>query len=667
MKEIQLTVKTSILEAKEDLDKYVNETIDDKLKILLASATGTYKTSYAVQLVKEKGDRNYFVIMEPQISISGQLSQRLTEEGIQVFMYNGKTRHDIDWWINQNHIDGPFCIVSTIDSAWRLFEEGIVDPDNTIVIADEFHSFLQNARDYFDKTVTTILNSGCPVIGLTATESSWVSEKLFNIDTIVRIEATDLPPKVIQPYIVSYGLAPFVAELIEGNEWKKVVIWTTNKFDQKRIQAEMKIMLPHLNVVVMNADTREVLEKDNWDHIKENAELPPKVDAFIGNGVMQAGISLLDNDIDAVILAGQFEPLGFQQYLGRCRNFTGTFYYAHLDYGKDEIAWKGVEKQEEFTDSVEKFYNQFPEDEIAEYIDINPLFGKYCSYDDENGFTLNRCMIANEFYNTFKELHGKHMLDFVGHHDPSLIILDYNEDPVHGTTSIPKAQKAYYRNIKKEALPDLIESNAISLNGLIKFFKRGMSHQAALNVIAKSVGNRKTAVKNNLFHLPKKRKSGLIRTIETAEKAGVGIQRLLMAATTYIDQQYDSKAIDTVMAMHNNTISKLIIAAHFFNDDYPAKKKVKEILDHFDGKVSEVKSADDWKYGIKSQINGYSNQLVNFLGSDEFAKTVYNSCFITKREKEKVDGKEKNLQKLVKVVRNYSDYLTAKGLDEMFN
>ena len=111
MKEKQLTVKTSILEKQNELDEYVNDTIIRNEKLLITSATGTYKTTYAAELVKEKGDNYFFVILEPQKTISGQLSIKLENEGVKAFAYNGVTRWNLKRWTYENKISGSFCIV----------------------------------------------------------------------------------------------------------------------------------------------------------------------------------------------------------------------------------------------------------------------------------------------------------------------------------------------------------------------------------------------------------------------------------------------------------------------------------------------------------------------------------------------------------------------------
>ena len=141
---------------------------------------------------------------------------------------------------DNNNQKWPHTFLSTIDSAWRLFEEGKVDPDNTIVIVDETHTFLQTARKDFDKTARAIEEAGCPVIGFTATKSYWVLEYIFRIDTEIRITATDLSPKVVVPVMVKVGIPATIAEMIRINGWKKVVIWTEIIGDQNRIEQKSK-------------------------------------------------------------------------------------------------------------------------------------------------------------------------------------------------------------------------------------------------------------------------------------------------------------------------------------------------------------------------------------------------------------------------------------------
>ena len=48
-----------------------------------------------------------------------------------------------------------------------------------------------------------------------------------------------------------------------------------------------------------------------------NDKIPSGTNVLIMNSVAQAGININDKDIDAQILVGKFDPLGFIQFLGR--------------------------------------------------------------------------------------------------------------------------------------------------------------------------------------------------------------------------------------------------------------------------------------------------------------------------------------------------------------
>lgn len=253
------TVETSIYDIKDYLFERIDQAILGNEKIHITAPVGTHKTTLATEMIDLYTDYQ-LVFLFPHKSISTQLYHKLSIGGTPAYIFNSDTRKKLEEWEYQNQGYWPYTYLSTIDSAHVLLDEGKLNTDKTIFIIDETHSFLQNPRKDFDPTVFAIKDSGCPVIGFTATKSNWVMKYLLEIDEEIKIEATDIPTKRIVPIKVGRGMHQTVAELIEESKWGKVLIWIDNKVDQYKIKEEFKKVSPAKKVVVLNAHERDSLK-----------------------------------------------------------------------------------------------------------------------------------------------------------------------------------------------------------------------------------------------------------------------------------------------------------------------------------------------------------------------------------------------------------------------
>lgn len=652
MKEKQLTINKRLKDVKRSLKASIRYAVYNRQKIHITAPTGTGKTRLAIEIIEEYIKKGYNVIvLEPQIAITSQVKTKLDDKGIKSFVYNSTTWRDLDKWEEENNTQVTIFL-STIDSAFYLFESGKLDPLKTIVIIDESHAFLQKTRSNFDQTVRAIEEAGCPVIGFTATESSWVINYLFNFDSIIRIEATGLRENIINPILVPGGIPEAIAAAIASNKYNKVVIWTETIEFQNRIALAITQVLPDTNIIVLNAETRDDAHKASWDYIMQNDELLPGTNVAIFNSVAQAGININDNDIDYQYLVGQFDPLGFLQYLGRARNYKGEFNFLYHDYGKQLSLFPSAKELNDSITLLEKTLQQFTEENLSLFGIVQGFKDLY-TFSADGKLIINKCMVANRIYEKYRKLHGSELLKHLKVFDPHIIIREVLE--LRGYSSGGPSKKQY-RKDNRDKLPKMIKYNALDLKGMIEFYSKSMKHDTAIKIVNESTNNKSDAKKHKVLYVPKTRKKKLIKTIETAKKASVSMQQIISAASNYIFHKKDDRALKAVMQLSGKKIEQLIIAVKFYTYDYTSNPIIKKTLKSFDSKVSECKSADDWKKEIQA--------FIQIPGSFSIAATIYDCCFVTKRSKFKNDdGESVNGQRLDSVVRTFDDYKKENKMD----
>lgn len=655
MKKKQLTVDRWITDKKRNLSLSISYAIKHKQKIHITAPVNTGKTTYAIEIIEKYVRRGYKVIvLEPQIAITRQIKTKLDKKGITSFVYNSKTWRNLDRWEEDNETQVTIFL-STIDSAHYLLENSNLDPSHTIVMMDESHSFIQKARVNFDKTVRAIEKFGCPVIGFTATESAWVINYLFKFDSKINIDATELPEKRITPFLVSGSIPNVIATAISSNDYKKLIIWTETIAMQNRIADEIRNECPGKKVLVLNADTRDTTEKESWDYIMENDALPPDINVAIFNSVVQAGININDDDIDYQYLVGQFDPMGFLQYLGRARNYEGEYNFLYNDYGVQLSLPLDAEYINNSIKSLEQALNQLTAYQLKLIYSTIPEDKKSYEITDD-GALINKCIIANQLYDGFRKLHGTKLLKHLILFDPDIIINDVID--LRGYSS-SAASKKQYRKDNRNKLPKMIKHNALDLDRMIEFYSKGMTYNAALKIANKSTNVKKDAKAHNLLYVPKTRKKKLIKTIETAKKASVSMQQIILAARNYIFHNKDEKALKAVFNLSGKKVENLLAANKFYSYEYTTEPIVKKILTSFKSKVSQCKSAEDWKNEIQSYFK--NNPL-----SGSVATAIYDNCFIMKRSKYKDDdGEIVNGQRLDCIVSTFDDYKKENGFDHI--
>jgi|GEM_PF-826207 len=651
-----------IQEKRSSLFYHIDKVIKAREGIHITAPVGTGKTSFIISLVKKYCEKYQIVILEPQIAISQQLhtilrKRRKNKKRIEAFIYNSKTYKELDAWEERNGKLWDGAYISTIDSAYKLFKEKRVDPDNTIVVIDEDHTFLQDARVDFDKTVDEIRLAKCPVIGFSATTSSWVVDFVFHMQNRINLYTTSIPKKIVEPYQLS-GIPFTIAQVVKNNKYKKVVIFTNNIDDQNRICEAIESENPKSKVVVLNSENRDKDHKKDWKHLIEKESLPQGADVAILNKVIQAGININDTDIDQVIVTGKMDPLGFGQYLGRCRKYTGDYHFLHIDYGKSDSEWKDVQTLEAFLDKTEEYFKVLRE----ESSDSGPIRLLKLAYKDlfkKNHLgeeTLNRCVAANLVYNDLRNLHGRELIEFVAKINDSITIKPYakyqNINPALGNTS----NRRKLRNKHRKQLLNLVQENAEYLDKMIIHLNRNWTYKKALDVIDESVTSKSKALSQNKLYLKdNKQKQGLIDTVKTSRKANDNSMIRVLAAAKYYRESGSITTLKTILKTSIKEIKKHIEARAFFeNNNYVDNIVLKNILKDLEDLEIDTfyETKQEWYDVIKPYLPKNTIQIVK----DELAKMIFNYCFLSKRSRKVVHGEVLNGYKVTEVFYDYNAY-----------
>jgi len=120
----------------------------------------------------------------------------------------------------------------------------------------------------FDRSVDAIINAGCPVIGFSATVSSWVIEYLFKMDLKISIQTTDISDKVIYQFVET-KIPKIIAYEIKEQNYSKVIIWTETFENQDNIYNAIVKLTPDLKVIKLNATERDSSGAADWKYIIE--------------------------------------------------------------------------------------------------------------------------------------------------------------------------------------------------------------------------------------------------------------------------------------------------------------------------------------------------------------------------------------------------------------
>lgn len=227
--EHQITVKKYLSEEKEQILDIIAQTIDNKDKIHVKAPVGSGKTTLILDLIQLYSDKR-FIILFPQISITEQVKTKLTNLNIDASIINSGTVKKVIQKESDDQVPKKDRVfLTTIDSAYKLIDAIEFEADKTVVVVDETHTLLTNARKDHTRSVNAILSAGYPIIGFSATPSSWVNRMLFGVENFISVVTTDLTPAIVDRTKVDKSAVRTLACAIITENKPLTIVFTERK------------------------------------------------------------------------------------------------------------------------------------------------------------------------------------------------------------------------------------------------------------------------------------------------------------------------------------------------------------------------------------------------------------------------------------------------------
>ena len=667
MKTVPITINKYIRRNDQQLHKLVKETINNKGRTHVSAQTGTGKTEFIMEIVKRYSGKYQILILEPQLAIMNQLQHDLKQRGIKkVFQYNSGTK------IKFSEEDLNHPIISTYDSAHKLINKSftdmdgisatdfrLLDPEKTIVIMDESHVLITEGKANYDKSIREIINARVPIIGFSATPSSWVLNDLLDIDVSVEITSNTIPQKEVVPILIKKNITATLAKHIVDRGFKKVVVFTRNIRDQNKLKTEIRKLDKSKNILVLNRPEKMKRAKAKWNKMVKTGKIPKGVNVLMMNKVAQAGINIKDKDIDAVFLVGHFDPFGFIQYLGRTRNYKGKYYFIYNNY------WKNLGSDEE--NPAEEMINkivrsivdvsQFLIDNISSHdkLDKESLVKSFGDkYDLYNGkIVLNKSYAAKVEYEKLTKLHGIHTIRIVEEMNPGIFTNFYEEIEPIRSHSVKKRKLEI-----KQDIVELISQNYISIIQLSDYLRYDkLSWDFLSYIIDNSTSSRVKAITDKVPRIDSNTKKKLHKLIIKVKEAGIGIPKVMAAAYAF-HKDHDEESIRTILSskIKNRDVVNALKVKLYFQQNITNVKAVNKVLDSIERYIGHMYQKPQWIDAIMKSVGRIS-------GSNDFAEMIYSLFLIFTQHQITVDGNLVKVKKLNKVIRNYDEYVNELGID----
>jgi len=642
----QITVKDYLSEASDELLKIVDDTIAESKKLHIGAPVGTGKTTFAIDLVKHLGEDYKTIFLFPIIAISEQAQFEFDKRNIDAEIFNSKVKID----------DVKDCqvILSTIDSAPKLIDDGFLDETKVLIILDETHTYLQKARENFSKSVEAILKSGYPIIGLSATPSTWVNSYLFGIEDFIDVEVSSYTKKQINPVEVQNGLLRYVAEVVSENEDDKWIIFLERIRSQKALKIMIRELRANSKVAILNSETKKASEAKTWKYLMKQGELPGKVDIAIINSVAQAGISIKNKDIDHVILVDKQDPFGIVQFLGRCREYKGEFDFYFAPGGK-------YIKQEIDTNYIQQridLINIILSHRIDEYKEdlksILSLLGGNLTVESSGSLVADKCLVATKIYSLLRDASGVRISNEIARLFPKdIIVSDIMQTT--GITGSTATQNKQSRDANRQQLVKAIAKNTSLILGFDRYIEPEFTIEDALHVINNPAkGLFGALVSHKPYYKKVKDRKKIRKIIKLADKADRSMQRVIIAATLYQKAGKKVSTLKKYIKTSNQAIDNLYFAKHFFENDLPNNPIAADAIDNLKGMVGDVQSTKHWKNYIRSLLGVASH-------SDKFVDRIFISCLRFKNKEVYPNISREIHRELIGINKSFDDYLTYKG------
>lgn len=621
-----ITINKYLSEEWDTIYSICSDAIENKRKIHFKAPVGSGKTTAIIELIDNYPSKQIIVLF-PQISISEQVHQKLTTKGIDACIVNSRTITSV---INKYADVTGGVFLTTIDSAYKLIDGLEMTSENTFVIIDETHSLMQSARPSFTRSIQTMLDNGFPVIGFSATPSSWVNNLLIDTDEEIEVEFAEEYTQRVAQTTIENGLERTVAnEIVEGHR-KLTVVFMEEKIKQNKLKENLLKYEPTLNVCCFNSDTKASESKDEWDYLMQHDKLSGDCDVYIINSVAQAGVNITNPDIDKVYLVDYFDPFGFAQYLGRCRNYGKEYQYYNAPYPKQmEIA--NGDKIEDAIKDIQILLD-CTDDEMKQFILRRfPYFEDYIYQDAELNLLPNKCTIANDVYKNLRQLRGS---DLIRATEALFPHIEFEVTP--SISGIVTTSKDSMRKKRKQAKDDL-KAIIISDSQLIDLLARDMNYDY-------SMGNMKSTI-TKLSDLTLKflgmSKATLWEIVRLLPIAQFSPERLVSINTLYSKSGMDKNVLDEIFNLSKNRFANINGAIKFFGTTNSSE--INKLMADMYYWCNELATATEWKDLLQEKIKApfVPNKLVNDL---------YKYCMQTKRS---TNGQ----LKLLKVNETIEDYL----------
>lgn len=581
--ETKITIKKYLGEKKAEILGICDQIIRDCDKVHIKAPVGTGKTSLMSNLIQENPDKQ-FIMLFPQISISEQVQGKLASMGIKSKVVNGSSlRLTIQTNSNEQtgFVDNIF--LTTIDSASSLINALPFVKENTVVIVDETHTFLTSARENFTNTADTILRGGFPIIGLSATPSAWVSRFVFMIESFIDVTLEKHSPTIVHHTEVNKGALGTLALTIADSSDKLVVVFVESKKAQYRLKELIQQRAPK-TICCLNADTKKTTEKVTWKYLMKHDKLPSDREVFILNSVVQAGINILNLDITKVYMFGEFDPFGFAQYLGRCRNYVEAYEYFHSPYSRQYEAFNEDSIQER-TNLIKLFTTSSSENFLKVVRKLIPLMNDLI-YDDGLSLLPNKCKIASSIYERLCGLSGTALISSIVDLFDDISFEESESLEGHVVTSAES--HAIARKKAHKLLIDFIQENLSELMPLFASMKSDFSEPSMESTIeAKYVG-----ILKKVHPILYNKMTGLMRTMKTAQ---ISPKRLFAATHLYRQSHKSLEVLTEYLGLNNNTARDIAETIDYFQIYKKSNPIIKKAIKVVGSEIEELKSADEWR------------------------------------------------------------------------
>lgn len=639
--ETKITVGKYLSEEKAQILGIIAQTIDNKDKIHVKAPVGSGKTTLILELILLYPNKQ-FIILFPQISITEQVKAKLTALNIETSVVNSETiKKVIEKNTGTQSGSQDRIFLTTIDSAYKLIDAIEFASDKTVVVVDETHTFLTNARKNHTLSVETILKGGFPIIGFSATPSTWVTRMLFGIENFIEVTTTKVKNPVITRISVQQSAIRTLAYHIAQENKALAVVFTENVTTQKEIQARINEYDPNITVCCLNADTKKSTEQATWDYLMKNDELPSGTNVFILNSVVQSGINILIPKIDTVYMFGTFDPFGFAQYLGRCRKYKKQFKYYHSPRSKQLVMFGGASEVQERIDAIIGFLKSTPEEfqEIVKSMIPDSLYE-----DKDQNLVANKCMIAYEVFKKLKDLSGDTLTDTV---EKLFEDIDFiGVKTIEGEVQTSAKSKAKSRATGKTELIEFIKNEYILIIKVFQDLGYDYSEANLVNTINTKYGGKLIAKVPSL----KQRYDKLNELVELMKAAQMTPHRISTAAYLYFNSDKNDDVLEEYVTMSHVTANGISEAIKFFGPFKKSNPTIKKALKELQEWVGDSNNSAGWKKLVH-------NSLPQLNLSPAFVNDFYRFCLQTKRSNGQL--------KLVGINTSINDYIEGLGLERI--